>query len=89
MESIPFATVKTLYASKLNKDEATAAKQLRARLRSNFSAIVAADPAQYGAKGSRKERANDKRPWGDIPATFARDVLGVTAPTKRTKVTTK
>lgn len=72
-----FDQVKTLYATTTNKDENIAAKQLRARLRGNFETLVEMAPDSYGPEGKVKEVANDKRPWGDIPATFVREVLKI------------
>ena len=85
MNTIDFATVKDLYAKKSNQPVSDASKKLRARLRSNFDTLAKADPSHYGAKGTIKERANDQRPWGPIPATFARDVLGIEVKAPRAK----
>ena len=85
MQTIDFPTVKKLYAAKANKDEATAAKQMRSRLRSNFAKLAEVDPTNYGSKGTIKERANDQRPWGPLPVAFVRDVLGVEVKPARAK----
>lgn len=53
------------YAKARGIDTTRAGKLFRARLRSNFDTIAKNDPKHYGPKGTVKQNANDKRPWGD------------------------
>ena len=51
-------------------------KVVRGRLRSTYwSALTKAAPKSYGARGAIKNTPNDRRPWGAIPASVARDVI--------------
>lgn len=52
------------YAKAKGIDTTKAGKLFRARLRANFDVIAKNDPKHYGAKGTVKRNANDKRPWG-------------------------
>jgi hypothetical protein len=59
------------YAKAKKIDTTKAGKLFRARLRANFDVIAKRDPKHYGPKGTFKNVANDKRPWG----THSRAVL--------------
>lgn len=51
-------------------------KAVRGALRSSqWAALTKAAPKSYGPKGSIKSAPNDRRPWGAIPATVARELI--------------
>lgn len=59
------------YAQAKGIDTSSAGKLFRSRLRTNFAKVSKGDATHYGAKGTVKKQANDKRPWG----THSRTVL--------------
>lgn len=87
------------YAKAKGIDTTRAGKLYRSRLRSNFARIAKNDPKHYGAKGSVKREANDRRPWAsqsrttlalvfpEVPA-FARKARAPKAPKGDTPETT-
>lgn len=89
MTTITFPELCELHAKQTNKPQSDANKRLRARLRSNFATLAEIAPESYGKSGKIKEHANDRRPWGVVPVTFARDVLKVEVPTVARKRTSK
>lgn len=73
-KSVPTTTVPVIAQQRAKArsiDTSRAAKDVRARLRSNFSKLVEAAPDLYGPKGSVKKDANDGNRWGAIPTTVA------------------
>lgn len=52
------------YAKAKNIDTTRAGKLFRSRLRSSFATLAKLDAKNYGAKGTIKREANDRRPWG-------------------------
>ena len=58
-----------------NIDVSRAAKEVRGRLRANFSALEKAAPKLYGPKGEVKKTANDGARWGVIPVSVADDLF--------------
>lgn len=50
-------------------------KVVRGMLRRSFSDLAKAAPASYGSKGKIKTIANDRRPWGPIPASVAKNLV--------------
>lgn len=50
-------------------------KVVRGMLRRSFDDLAKAAPASYGPKGKVKTVANDRRPWGPIPAAVAKALV--------------
>jgi len=70
-ESTTVSALAVKRAKQRNIDVSRAAKDVRGRLRANFSALEKAAPKLYGPKGSVKQSANDGNRWGAIPASVA------------------
>lgn len=74
------------YARAKQVDVTTAGKLVRSRLRANFEVIAKADPSAYGKRGKVKNVANDRRPWGPIPAKAVGSIFPtLTFKAKRTR----
>lgn len=60
---------------KSNDRKADEMKVVRGMLRRKFADLEKAAPASYGRKGKVKVASNDRRPWGPIPASVAKEIV--------------
>lgn len=51
-------------------------KAVRGALRSSqWASLTKAAPSSYGKRGKVKQEPNDRRPWGTIPASVAKELI--------------